>query len=57
MKTCRNCKVEKELTEFHKRKQSADGLDCNCRTCSNERRDFQRDKRNKKNIYLKRKVA
>ena len=35
MKTCTECKIEKPLTEFNKRKQNSDGLDCNCRECRN----------------------
>jgi hypothetical protein len=33
MKTCRDCKVEKEFTEFRKRKSSKDGFRNQCKKC------------------------
>jgi 5-methylcytosine-specific restriction endonuclease McrA len=33
MKTCNKCKETKELTEFHKRKDMADGLRSECKAC------------------------
>jgi hypothetical protein len=37
MKTCSKCGIEKERTEFTKKKQHKDGLDSNCKTCKSER--------------------
>ena len=36
MKKCTTCKVEKELTEFHKKKESKDGLRADCKSCKKE---------------------
>ena len=36
MKKCINCKLEKELTEFHKAKQNKGGLKGSCRSCVTE---------------------
>ena len=33
MKTCGNCKTEKELTEFHKNCESKDGHTSQCKVC------------------------
>jgi len=38
VKQCSKCKVEKELTEFHKHKSHADGLNSWCVACKSERR-------------------
>ena len=37
-KTCTNCKKEKPLTQFNKKKQNRDGFDRNCRECRNMKR-------------------
>jgi hypothetical protein len=34
MKTCSKCGAEKPFAEFHKRKQSADGLAYHCKACA-----------------------
>ena len=33
MKTCTKCKIEKEVTEFHRDKTRKDGLDYRCKPC------------------------
>jgi hypothetical protein len=33
MKICSNCKIEKELTEFHKNCESKDGHTSQCKVC------------------------
>lgn len=45
MKTCSKCKVDKELSDFHKRHRSSDGLMAQCKECVNSRiRDaYKRD--------------
>lgn len=37
MKRCTICKQERPVTEFNKRKRSADGLQPHCRACNRER--------------------
>lgn len=37
MKTCEVCRTEKSDEDFHRRKQSADGLQHYCKSCSAER--------------------
>lgn len=37
LKTCSGCKVEKEQSEFYKRKASPDGLAYLCRQCDSEK--------------------
>ena len=44
MKTCTNCKEEKDTSLFYKQKASKDGLHPYCKSCSSER--------NKKNYFL-----
>ena len=43
MKVCSKCKVEKELSEFHKQRNSKDGYKSLCKSCvlskEKERRD------------------
>src|SRR5271157_5408769 len=39
MKTCRNCKIEKEATEFYKYPKNRDGLHSYCKACVAARRD------------------
>lgn len=34
MKRCTQCKVEKELSEFHKRARASDGLQSRCKACA-----------------------
>jgi len=36
MKTCKNCKKQKPLSEFFKRNASPDGLQNNCKVCTYE---------------------
>ena len=36
MKTCSRCKLEKELSEFSKRKRSKDGYQYECKSCAKE---------------------
>ena len=36
MKTCYKCKVDKEITEFHKDKTTKDGLCSQCKTCKKQ---------------------
>jgi hypothetical protein len=36
MKICNKCKIEKELTQFNKRKSNKDGLNNFCKKCYNE---------------------
>jgi hypothetical protein len=38
MKTCSTCKQAKELTDFHKRTASKDGLRATCKTCVSKQR-------------------
>lgn len=38
MKKCTRCEAEKELTEFHKRKDRASGVNTICKGCLNSRR-------------------
>jgi hypothetical protein len=33
MKTCGKCRIEKELTEFHKNNKTKDGYKCYCKLC------------------------
>lgn len=40
MKVCTKCKIEKELSEFHKRKSSKDGLRSWCKEC---RRQYNKE--------------
>ena len=35
-KVCTKCKVEKELSEFHKKKDTKDGVRSQCKVCRNE---------------------
>ena len=49
MKKCTKCKVEKELTEFGKRKTTKDGLECACKSCKKEY-DKEHYQSNKKHI-------
>jgi len=44
MKACSKCNTEKPLTEFHKRKNSKDGYNWNCKICVNKY--FQNKKSN-----------
>ena len=37
MKTCSKCKQTKQLTEFHKRSRSSDGLQSKCKVCNKAR--------------------
>lgn len=37
MKRCSKCKIEKELSEFHKNKRMKDGLAYRCKACNKER--------------------
>ncbi len=36
MKTCNKCKIEKDESEFYKRKLSNDGLHAHCKVCNKE---------------------
>jgi hypothetical protein len=36
MKRCNRCNIEKELSEFYKRKRNKDGIDNKCKKCYNE---------------------
>lgn len=38
MKKCRKCNIDKDESEFYKRKKSPDGLDSKCKTCVNDHR-------------------
>ena len=49
MKTCIECKVEKELTEFSRKNSSADGLRNGCKSCAS----IYWKKYNKDNNYNK----
>ena len=53
MKKCSRCKVEKELTEFHKKKTTKDGLINNCKSCVKEysKKHYQANKEQKKEYY------
>ena len=35
MKTCSKCKIEKELSDFYKKKASKDGFRSECKECNN----------------------
>lgn len=37
-KVCSKCGVEKEISEFQKRKKSKDGYDAQCKSCKNKKR-------------------
>ena len=47
-KKCRDCGKDKPLTEFHKYRRNADGLQTMCGKCLNEHRKFLFSKRPKK---------
>ena len=36
MKKCTKCKIEKKLSEFHKNKNTKDGLQFCCKVCRKE---------------------
>jgi ketosteroid isomerase-like protein len=62
MKTCSKCGVEKDISEFYKRKQSKDGFNRRCIPCLNEyarekRKEKQLYSTNKKVVYLHRKAT
>ena len=50
MKKCSRCKVEKELTEFHKKKTTKDGLSNSCKSCVKEysKKHYQANKEYRK---------
>jgi hypothetical protein len=37
MKECSNCKIEMELIEFNKKKETKDGFSSKCKICEKER--------------------
>lgn len=45
MKTCRNCKKEKELDLFPKDNRSKDGRASSCKECTNKKAKERRDKK------------
>jgi hypothetical protein len=53
MKTCIKCKVEKELSEFAKKKDTKDGLRYNCKSCYREYYQANKEKisKQKKEYY------
>lgn len=53
MKTCNKCLLEKEDTEFGKKKQCRDGLNSQCRQCVNDK--YIENKEKKKEYHLKNK--
>lgn len=57
MKVCSKCKVEKELTEFGKRKATKDGLQYKCKSCEKEYREQNKEsiKEYKKEWYQRNK--
>jgi len=44
MKTCRKCKIEKEVTEFNKDRHTKDGLTYTCKSCSKEYRENNKER-------------
>jgi hypothetical protein len=44
VKVCTKCKVEKELTEFHKDKRSKDGLRSKCKSCRRKYREANKER-------------
>jgi hypothetical protein len=44
MKSCSQCKIEYDLSNFNKDKSSKDGLRSNCRNCAKEYREKNKDK-------------
>lgn len=71
MKICTNCKVNKELSDFHKSNQSKDGLRYYCKSCCNEKqrnyfntekgklvykKNTEKDWLNPKNLYTRAKA-
>ena len=44
VKVCTKCKVEKELSEFHKNKKNKDGLKSQCKSCEREYRQANKEK-------------
>jgi len=59
MKTCFRCKLEKELSEYHKNKKRSDGVHVYCKMCTNELNRVNKDKKTSYNHehYLKNKEA
>ena len=54
MKTCRKCKIEKEVTEFSKCKNTKDGLKSQCRFCDKQYNETNKERisEQKKQYYL-----
>jgi hypothetical protein len=46
MKTCNKCKLEKELSEFVKDNNKKDGLKTQCKTCTKQLRENNKEKLN-----------
>ena len=55
MKKCSKCNIEKELTEFYKRKDSKDGYRADCKKCKNEISKIYSENNYDKIIEIKRK--
>lgn len=59
IKVCSKCKIEKPLTEFHKKKDSKDGYSYYCKSCKkieiNKSRSKRKEhyKRYNQNLYQK----
>jgi len=52
MKVCNTCKIEKELTEFHRNKKHKDGLHYHCKSCQAEyKRKWNKDNKKSKAKY------
>lgn len=56
-KICTKCKIERDITEFHKRKTGKDGINSRCKLCDNinlEKRRYKYDPcREKARLYHK----
>jgi len=55
-KTCPKCKIEKELSEFHKNKQTKTGYNCYCKTCRCRKTGITIAKQNLKNKLMKQNI-
>lgn len=72
IKICSNCKVEKELIEFHKQPKNKDGYKNKCKHClcesekiryknnkekiSKNQKEYYQNNKHKKNLYVKNKI-
>jgi hypothetical protein len=48
MKTCKTCKIEKELTEYHRNPDKKDGREISCKDCRNAWKREKKLQSNKK---------